>query len=736
MSIINLKEKTINAKIVYYGTALGGKTTSLKYVHRVIDPEQKIELVSLNTDKDRTLFFDFLPISVGRIGDYTVRFQGFTVPGQVKYNLTRKYVLTGADAVVLVVDSQRSQLESNIAALQNLKENLAANGLDYDSIPLVLQYNKRDLPQQVSVAELQGILNDREITAFETVATEGRGVFEAFIEISKQMMDHIAGQYRIASRDESFGDLLERNLMRLLKRRNEDHPLAEADPGELLEAPVADGTKDPEGDSRPLIQITDAVGGPELPFSEELLRKAVDSNIEIARLYSEVNEIKNRLRDRVRELTILHEVGKTVTSLLDVDQLLKAVVDSATTCFGTEYGSLMLLNRRGDGLIEKVVNGYGNDPLAQTDPEAGDQPILFQLAMKGDALLVNEDEGADILAKVRRQDERVRSLMVAPLTLQGAVVGVIVVYFLRGAGEGTRDKLRFLSALASHAAIALENARLVSRIEGFNRELEQKVRERTAELERAYDELKELDRLKDDFLSSMSHELLTPLTSIQSFSEILSGMAPEETKESGGEFIGIIHAESIRLTQRLRDLLDLSQIEAGQVDFQSEPVPLRALLDELLAEMAAEFKAKDIEVVVREEDRLPPADGDRRWLRRAIGALLSNAAKFSDEGGRVEILLELDDDEVLLRITDEGSGIAEEYHGVIFERFKQLGDLLTDKPTGIGLGLPLARTIVESHGGRIWVESAPGEGSTFSLGLPPADETADIRPKTSPMKMW
>ncbi|MHC4470593.1 MAG: GTP-binding protein, partial [Planctomycetota bacterium] len=197
MSIINLKEKTINAKIVYYGTALGGKTTSLMSVHRVIDPEQKIELVSLNTEKDRTLFFDFLPISLGRIGEFSIRLQGFTVPGQVKYNLTRKYVLTGADAVVLVVDSQRSQLDSNLEALRNLKENLAANGLPYESIPLVFQYNKRDLPDLLSEEELEQALNDREIPSFGTVATTGEGVFEAFTEVSTWMMDQIAKEYRI-----------------------------------------------------------------------------------------------------------------------------------------------------------------------------------------------------------------------------------------------------------------------------------------------------------------------------------------------------------------------------------------------------------------------------------------------------------------------------------------------------------------------------------------------------------
>jgi len=719
VSIINLKEKTINAKIVYYGTALGGKTTSLMHVHRVIDPEQKIELVSLNTDKDRTLFFDFLPISVGRIGDFSVKLQSFTVPGQVKYNLTRKYVLTGADAVVLVIDSQPSQLEHNLMALENLKENLAGNGLDYPTIPLVYQYNKRDLPDLVPVEELQEQLNERNIPFFETVATQGTGVFEAFVEISKRMLDHIAGQYRIDSDNRSFGDVLERNLMRMLHRthsgRFPDMKPEDTHASQVSVHLMQPSDDEPEAPQRGLVQVGEE--DPELPFDEELLKKAVDSNIEIARLYSEVNETKNRLRDRVRELAALNEVGQTMASLTDVDLLLQTVVDSATSCLGTEFGSLMLLNRSGDGLIEKVVNGYLRDPLARTASGAAGQPMLFQLALKGEPLLVNEDEEPEILLRVREQDAQVRSLMVAPLTLKETVVGVIALYFVTGEAEGSREKLRFLSALASHAAIALENARLVSRIEGFNRELEQKVKERTAALRQAYDDLKQIDHLKDDFLSSMSHELLTPLTSIQSFSEILLDMEGGRTGESG-EFLGIINKEALRLTGRLKDLLDLSQIETGKVAFDRQPANLRDVLQGLFKAMGEDFRDKRIQAVIQCPPNLPEVPCDRKWLARALASLLSNAVKFSDEGGEVLIEFHREHDEVLISVSDAGCGIAPEFQTQIFERFRQIGDLLTEKPTGIGLGLPLAREIVEGHHGRIWVESEPGQGSRFTIALP------------------
>jgi mutual gliding-motility protein MglA len=164
MSIVNTRDKIITCKIVYYGPGLGGKTSSLKVVHRVLDPDEKNKLISLKTDEERTLFFDFLPIELGIVGGYKIKIQGFTVPGQVKYNLTRKYVLMGADCVVFVADSLAARLDENAESMANLRENLTANGLDFNTIPLVLQYNKQDLAGThvlSTSAELGAALNPR-----------------------------------------------------------------------------------------------------------------------------------------------------------------------------------------------------------------------------------------------------------------------------------------------------------------------------------------------------------------------------------------------------------------------------------------------------------------------------------------------------------------------------------------------------------------------------------------------
>ena len=176
---INPLAKELSAKIVYYGPGLSGKTTSLEFIHRAIRPDRRGEMVSLATEGDRTIFFDFLPLKIERVRGMDVRLQLYTVPGQVYYAATRKLVLNGADGVVFVADSQREVMEQNEASLRDLEANLRELGVEFESFPLVLQYNKRDLPGVVAVSELEQALNPRGLPSFETVATEGRGIFDA-----------------------------------------------------------------------------------------------------------------------------------------------------------------------------------------------------------------------------------------------------------------------------------------------------------------------------------------------------------------------------------------------------------------------------------------------------------------------------------------------------------------------------------------------------------------------------
>ena len=192
MSLINYAGREINCKIVYYGTGLGGKTTNLEYVYSKVNPDAKGKMISLATETERTLFFDFLPIDLGDVKGFKTRFHLYTVPGQVYYNASRKLILKGVDGVIFVADSQAERMEANIEAMHNLYENLDSYGYDLTSIPFAMQYNKRDLPNAMSMDDLKAQLNPMGVPDFEGVAIEGRGVFETLGAVSKMVVQALS----------------------------------------------------------------------------------------------------------------------------------------------------------------------------------------------------------------------------------------------------------------------------------------------------------------------------------------------------------------------------------------------------------------------------------------------------------------------------------------------------------------------------------------------------------------
>ncbi len=197
MSFVNFSKREVQLKIVYYGPGLCGKTTNLQTIHATINPHAKGSLTSVATSKDRTLFFDFMPLVAQAIDGYTTRFQVYTVPGQVMYNTTRRLVLRGADGVVFVADSQWSKTAENVESFADLEENLRLQGDHIDQIPYVLQYNKRDLPDVAPVHYLEYTLNNRAARrpAFMAVAPDGRGVFETLNMIARMVLNRFVKQH-------------------------------------------------------------------------------------------------------------------------------------------------------------------------------------------------------------------------------------------------------------------------------------------------------------------------------------------------------------------------------------------------------------------------------------------------------------------------------------------------------------------------------------------------------------
>jgi signal recognition particle receptor subunit beta len=188
MTFINYASREINCKIVYYGPGLCGKTTNIQWIYEQANPEKKGKLVSLATETDRTLFFDFLPLDMGMVKGFKVRFHLYTVPGQVFYDASRKLILRGCDGIIFVADSQKARMEANIESIANLATNLRENGFDLRTIPYVLQLNKRDMPSAVAVPEMERLLRFRNEPMIEAVANKGTGVIETLKASARQIL--------------------------------------------------------------------------------------------------------------------------------------------------------------------------------------------------------------------------------------------------------------------------------------------------------------------------------------------------------------------------------------------------------------------------------------------------------------------------------------------------------------------------------------------------------------------
>jgi signal recognition particle receptor subunit beta len=269
MVLINYAGREINAKIVYYGPGLSGKTTNLECIYASVPGDSRGKMVSMKTRQDRTLFFDFLPLELGEIHGFRTRFLLYTVPGQVFYNATRKLVLKGADAVVFVADSTQGKMEDNLQSLQNLEDNLRENNLSLESIPWVIQYNKRDLPDVCGVDELQRALNPEGVPHFEAAAATGRGVYETLHAVSRLLFQRLRsefGRHASGSRSaEAGGSRPTSGVMAAPTGVASPSGVRQAPsalsgspsvagmqrPSQVLERPVAPAGEDPEGEKEP-----------------------------------------------------------------------------------------------------------------------------------------------------------------------------------------------------------------------------------------------------------------------------------------------------------------------------------------------------------------------------------------------------------------------------------------------------------------------------------------------------
>ncbi|HXX84932.1 MAG TPA: ATP-binding protein, partial [Casimicrobiaceae bacterium] len=315
------------------------------------------------------------------------------------------------------------------------------------------------------------------------------------------------------------------------------------------------------------------------------------------------------------------------------------------------------------------------------------------------------------------QREGIVALLVVPIALKGKTIGLLYVAN-RHPTSFTPGDQEILSRLAAQAAIAVENATLYEQVRQHAEELEAKVEARTQDLREANAQLAAASQHKSEFLASMSHELRTPLNAIIGFSEVLIEKLFGELNDKQADYLKDIHSSGIHLLTLINDILDLSKVEAGRMELEPSTFEVSAAVTNAMTLIRERAQRHGIALGQQVDAKLGQIVADERKFKQILVNLLSNAVKFTPDGGRIDVLARREDSQAVIAVHDTGIGIAPEDQAAVFEEFRQVGRDYTKKQEGTGLGLALTKKFVELHGGKIWLESEPGKGSTFTFTIP------------------
>ncbi len=403
------------------------------------------------------------------------------------------------------------------------------------------------------------------------------------------------------------------------------------------------------------------------------------------------------LERRVAALERILKISQILISTLQLEPLLQTITQAATELTDTEASSIMLVDKNTGELRFEAVSGSKREEVKRvTVPLEGS--IAGWIVREGKPLVISDvRQDPRFYAQVdETTDFETRSILGVPLQVRGKVIGVLEALNKTGDGIVTQDDMHTLSTLAAHAAIAIENARLVT------------------DIQKAYEELSELDRLKSDFVAIVSHELQTPLTVILGYASFLK----EEATGAASEQLDAVMRSALRLRSLIDDVINLRHIETGEAELELEHLSLNELVTAIMTEFASLAEARKQSVSIELASQPPMVEADRQKLHLVLANLLSNAIKFTPEGGRIQVEVETRGNEVWVSVRDTGIGIPPRKQERIFDRFYQVEPSLTRRFGGMGLGLSIAKGMVELHGGRIWVESVEGMGSSFTFALP------------------
>jgi len=446
-------------------------------------------------------------------------------------------------------------------------------------------------------------------------------------------------------------------------------------------------------------------------FSEtqvELLKTFADQAviaIENARLLSELQARTQELTRSVGELQALGEVGQAISSTLDLETVLTTIVSRAVQLSGLDGGVVFEYDEAAEEFVQRVATETGGGALAEArrctrirkgEGVLGRTAITLEPVQVADITVPGAHE-----SRLRENliESGIRAVLAVPMVREGRLIGCLGVTRSRP-GAFPAETIELLRTFATQSALAIQNARLFQEIADKSRQLEA------------------ASRHKSEFLANMSHELRTPLNAVIGFSEVLIQRMFGALNDKQDEYLKDIYASGQHLLSLINDILDLSKIEAGRMELAPAPFHLPIALENAVTLVRERAARHGITLELDLDPRLGELVGDERKVKQVVLNLLSNAVKFTPDGGRITLKAGRRDGRAEISVADTGIGIAPEDQAAIFEEFRQVGTDETRKQEGTGLGLTLAKKFVELHGGRIWVESEPGRGSTFTFTLP------------------
>jgi signal transduction histidine kinase/CheY-like chemotaxis protein len=421
------------------------------------------------------------------------------------------------------------------------------------------------------------------------------------------------------------------------------------------------------------------------------------------------------VKQQAEELTTINAISQALVSQADLNDLIQLVGNQLRDLFNANIVYIALLEKK-----SQIINfpyQYGDDMR----PIKLGEGLTSKIILSGQPLLINKNvqEKREELG-VHKIGRAATSFLGVPIPVSDEIIGVLSIQSTQQENRFEEKDKNLLSTIAANVGVAIRKARLFEEVKQAN-----------TEADAARKIAEQANAAKSAFLSTVSHELRTPLTSVLGFAKITKKRLEEKifpitdqsdpktvkTIEQISTNLGVVIAEGERLTTLINDVLDLAKIEAGKMEWNMEEVYLPDIVERAIAATSALFEQKNLVLEKKIEEGLPIISGDRDKLIQVVVNLLSNAVKFTKEGA-VHVKVYQDKDGIVVGITDTGIGIAPEDHDKVFEQFKQVGDTLTDKPKGTGLGLPICKEIVERHGGKIWLQSELGAGSTFYFMLP------------------